>query len=64
MPKLVRYFLLPAVPVQGWVCFAWERGMEELVPAAYVEQGAACMDSSLQPLNPNPKALPRAGDMP
>lgn len=30
--------------------------MEEPVPAAYVEQGAACMDSSLQPLNPNRKS--------
>lgn len=30
--------------------------MEELVPAAYVEEGSACMDSSLQPLKPNPKS--------
>lgn len=55
-PELVRHFPLPAVSAQGWVCFAWERGTEEPVPAAYVEQGAACMDSSPQPLNPNPKS--------
>lgn len=42
---------------------AW-RSRSQLQGAAYVEQGAACMDSSLQPVNPNPRALPHAGTCP